>query len=394
MASSDQDTLTQDPLHRPLPEALSTNEAQLHRSSWYAEMRENHPVRYDEQRERWDVFRYADVNDVLRDHERFATMFDSSDEAKSMISQDPPEHGRLRNFASGWFTPRTLEEYRDRFEEIADDLIDEIATGNVDIVPAFTHPYPVMIIAESLGLPVEDYDQFMEWSDAALRVPVRTENEEEVTPEEQAQAKREMGQYFSELIEERADGDGNDLITIAATNDELTHEEKIMFCRGILVAGNVTTINLITNALWSFAEFDLFDEIRTGEIDREQAIEEVLRYRSPAQSVRRVTTQPVKIGGQAIEEGEVVVAWNGSANYDPEVFDAPEEFRPERKPNRHIGFGGGIHTCLGAPLARIETDIALERLLDRFDVIEPDLTDLSPQPIPFGLKSLPCYIEE
>lgn len=90
----------------------------------------------------------------------------------------------------------------------------------------------------------------------------------------------------------------------------------------------------------------------------------------------------------------MVVAWNGSANYDPEVFDAPEEFRPERKPNRHIGFGGGIHTCLGAPLARIETDIALERLLNRFDVIEPDLTDLSPQPIPFGLKSLPCYIEE
>lgn len=394
MASSDQDGTIQDPLHEPLPEALSTEKAQLHRSDWYAEMRQEEPVRYDEQRERWDVFRYEDVNRILRDHETFATTHGSGDGAKSMISEDPPEHGRLRNFSSSWFTPRTLEGYRDRFEEIADDLIDEIEPGNVDIVPAFTHPYPVMIIAESLGLPVEDYEQFMEWSDAALRVPVRTENEEEVTPEEQAQANREMGQYFSELIEERVDGDGNDLITIAATNDELTHEEKIVFCRGILVAGNVTTINLITNALWSFAEFDLFDEIRRGEIDREQAIEEVLRYRSPAQSVRRVTTQPVEVGGQAIEEGEVVVAWNGSANYDPEVFDAPEEFRPERKPNRHIGFGGGIHTCLGAPLARIETDIALERLLDRFDVIEPDLTDLSPQPNPFGLKSLPCYIEE
>lgn len=393
MASSDDNVLTEDLLHRPLPTAISTNDAQLHRSDWYAEMRENHPVHYDDERERWDVFRYADVNEILRDHERFATMFGSDDEAKSMISQEPPEHGRLRNFASSWFTPRVLEGYRDRFAAIADDLIDDIEPGSVDIVPAFTHPYPVMVIAESLGLPVEDYEQFMEWSDASLRVPVRTEDEEEVTPEEQAEAKRAMAEYFSDLIEERAGDDGNDLITIAANNDDLTHGEKIAFCRGILVAGNVTTINLITNALWCFAEFDLFESIRSGEIDRKRAIEEVLRYRSPAQSVRRVTTQPVEIGGQEIDEGEVVVAWNGSANYDPEVFEAPHEFRPERTPNRHIGFGSGIHVCLGAPLARIETDIALERLLDRFSVIEPDLSDLSAQPIPFGLKSLPCYLE-
>ena len=393
MASSDDTVSTRDPLHRPLPAAISTNDAQLHRSDWYAEMREDHPVHYDDERERWDVFRYADVNEIIRDHERFATMFDDAGDAKSMITQDPPEHGRLRNFASSWFSPRALEGYRNRFAAIADDLIDDIEPGQTDIVPAFTHPYPVMVIAESLGLPVEDYEQFMEWSDASLRVPVRTEDEEEVTPAEQAEATRAMAEYFSDLIEERTGDDGNDLITIAANNDDLTHAETIAFCRGILVAGNVTTINLITNALWCFAEFDLFDGIRSGETDREQAIEEVLRYRSPAQSVRRMTRQPVEIGGQEIDEGEVVVAWNGSANYDPEVFEAPHEFRPERSPNRHIGFGGGIHVCLGAPLARIETDIALERLLDRFSVIEPDLSDLSAQPIPFGLKSLPCYLE-
>nr|WP_233737985.1 cytochrome P450 [Halocatena pleomorpha] len=310
-----------------------------------------------------------------------------------MISEDPPEHGRLRNFSSSWFSPRTLREKRERFEEIADELIDDIEPGHVDIVPEFTHPYPVTIIAESLGLPIDDYEQFIEWSDAALRVPARTADEEEVTPEEQEQATQEMSRYFSELIDERSDGTDNDLITIAATNDELSHEEKITFCTGILVAGNVTTINLITNALWCFAEFDLFDDIRRGAVDREQAIEEVLRYRSPAQSLRRIATQPVEIGGKEIGEGELVVAWNGSANYDPAVFDAPEEFRPERKPNRHISFGGGIHTCLGAPLARLEADIALERLLDRFEVIEPDLSDLSPQEIPFGLKSLPCYLK-
>lgn len=393
MASSDQDGMIQDPLHQPLPEELSTEEAQLHRSGWYAEMRQEQPVRYDEQRDRWDVFRYEDVNRILRDHETFATTHSSSDGAKSMISEDPPEHGRLRNFSSSWFSPRTLREKRGRFEEIADELIDDIEPGHVDIIPEFTHPYPVTVIAESLGLPIEDYDQFIEWSDAALRVPPRTESEDEITPEQQEQAMEEMNHYFSELINERSDGNDNDLITIAATNDELSHEEKITFCTGILVAGNITTINLITNALWCFKEFDLFDDIRTGSVDREQAIEEVLRYRSPAQSLRRIATQPVEIGGKEIGEGELVTAWNGSANYDPAVFDAPEEFLPERKPNRHISFGGGIHTCLGAPLARIEADIALERLLDRFEVIEPDLSDLSPQTAPYGLKSLPCYLE-
>lgn len=394
MASSDQDGLIQDPLHQPLPEELSTEKTQLHRSGWYAEMRQEHPVRYDEQRDRWDVFRYADVNRILRDHETFATTHSSSDGAKSMISEDPPEHGRLRNFASSWFQPRTLRDKRARFEEIADELIDDIEPGTVDIIPEFTHPYPVTVIAESLGLPLEDYEQFIEWSDAALRVPPRTENEDEVTPEQQEQAMGEMSQYFSELLTERSNGSGDDLITIAAANDDLSHEEKVTFCIGILVAGNITTINLITNALWCFEEFDLFDDIRTGSVDREQAIEEVLRYRSPAQSVRRIATQPVEIGDKEIGEGELVTAWNGSANYDPAVFDAPEEFRPEREPNRHIAFGGGIHICLGAPLARIEADIALERLLDRFDVIEPDLSDLSPQAIPYGLTSLPCYLEK
>jgi cytochrome P450 len=214
------------------------------------------------------------------------------------------------------------------------------------------------------------------------------------TPEEQETAIREMSQYFSELVNERADGDSNDLITITATNDNLSHKEKVTFCHGILVAGNVTTINLITNALWCFGEFDLFEDIRSGSIDRKQAIEEVLRYRSPAQSLVRKTTQSVEIGGKEIGEGELVTAWSGSANHDPATFDAPEEFRPERKPNRHLSFGGGIHICLGAPLARLEADIALERLLDRFEVVEPDLSDLSPQAAPFGLKSLPCYLEK
>lgn len=396
MASSNQNDVMQDPLQQPMPEEFTTNEVWLHPSDWYAKMRENNPVRYDPDRDRWDVFRYADVNNILRDHEKFAPTHGDPNGPKTMVSETPPEHGRLRTFASEWFQPRTLREYRPRFEEIADEILDDIEPGTVEIVSEYTHPYPVIVIAESLGLPVEDYDQFMQWSDDFLRVPARTEDEELATRKEQAQAKQEMSQYFSELITQRMNGDGNDndLITITAMNDELTHEEKVAFCIGILVAGNVTTINLITSALWCFAEFDLFDDIRSGAIDRTQAIEEVLRYRSPAQALTRVTRKPVEIAGQEIDEGEHVVAWAGSANFDPEVFDAPDEFRPERKPNRHLAFGGGIHICLGAPLARAEADVALERLLNRFEVIAPDLSDPSAQPIPYGLKSLPCYLEK
>jgi cytochrome P450 len=120
----------------------------------------------------------------------------------------------------------------------------------------------------------------------------------------------------------------------------------------------------------------------------------VIRYRSPIQSLDRVALEDVELNGQQIQEGDVVTAWLGAANRDPELFDAPEEFRPERSPNRHIAFGKGVHYCLGAPLARIEADVAFEVLLDRFETIEADLTDLQPLYSLYGLESITCIYEE
>lgn len=148
-----------------------------------------------------------------------------------------------------------------------------------------------------------------------------------------------MSEYFSEFIDERADGGGDDLVTLAATADKLTHEEKIGFCILLLLAGNVTTTNLITNALWCFEEHDLIHPIRRGSISRTQALKEVLRYRSPVQSLQHVTMEPVELGGEEIEAGMFVTAWVGSANRDPAIFDVPTEFNPERRPNRHIPSG-------------------------------------------------------
>ncbi|GKZ15450.1 putative cytochrome P450 YjiB [Haladaptatus sp. T7] len=401
MASSNQGVAFRTP-----PKALASEQAQLNPFDWYAEMRREHPVRYDDQRGRWDVFKYEDVKQIVSDHETYASDVASTDirlvdrdfdtdRAPSMIRADPPAHGRLRNFVNSRFQPGSIAEHRARFEQIADDLLDDIDSGaNVDIIDKFSHPYPVTIIADLLGLPRDDYDQFLTWSKAATELSLTGDEKAiESNKRRRARVQREMREYFSNLISERATGSGDDLITLAAMNDGLTHEEKISFCLTLLIAGNVTTVNLITNALWCFEENDLFDAVRTGAVSRTKVIEEVLRYRSPAQTVRRVTTKPVELGGRRIDAGELVLARVGSANRDPARFDSPEEFRPERSPNPHIAFGGGIHFCLGAQLARLEADIALEKLLDRFEVINPDLSDLSPQTFLYGVKSFPCRLE-
>ncbi|EFW90535.1 cytochrome P450 [Haladaptatus paucihalophilus DX253] len=388
------------------PEELYDRQRQLDPFDWYARMRRESPVRYDESRKMWDVFRYEDVDRVLSDYDAFssdmrdaeAVSFDD-DQAmrRTMINAEPPEHDRLRRFVDERFRPGTIRELQPRLEAFAAEFLDAVEDADrIDLVGDFAYPFPVTVIAELLGIPADRRDQFKSWSDALVASPTEeTTAAMEKNERQRQRARREMAEYFGDLLDERADGDGDDLITLAATSDDLERDEKVGFCILLLIAGNITTTNLITNAVWCFDEHDVTDAVRTGEIDRKQAIEEVLRYRSPAQSIRRVATRDVELGGETIEAGELVTAWIGSANRDPDVFDAPEEFRPERSPNRHIAFGKGIHYCLGAPLARVEADIALDALLDRFDTIEP--TDEPKSPLStqllHGLEALPCRVE-
>ncbi len=394
MAHADERTVFSAP-----PAALSDEQSQLEPFDWYERMRRTAPVQYDDQLNRWHLFRYEDVATVLRDHERFTADISSTDidlvdgdpfetpgTTSSMLRTAPPDHSRRRTFAAPRFQPGAIAEHRAEFDAIATDLLDSIEPNStVELIDAFTHPFPVTVIASLLGLPPVKHDQFREWSLATTSL----------SPTDAAaarSAREEMRAYFSKLVRERADGDGDDLISLAASNDALSHEETITFCTTILVAGNVTTVNLITSALWCFAEFDLFEAVRSGAIDRETVIEEVLRYRSPAQSVRRVTTEPVTLGGTQIDANELLVAYIGAANRDPARFEDPEAFKPERTPNPHLTFGGGVHFCLGAQLARLETAIAIERLLDRFSVIEPDCSSLRPQSLVYGVQEFPCYL--
>ncbi|WP_408956708.1 cytochrome P450 [Natrinema sp. 74] len=389
---------------RQPPEAIRSREGQLDPFEWYAKMRQEAPVHFDEQRQTWDVFRYDDAKRVLNDHDAFtadrgqaavdsatSTEDDGGTILETMIGVDPPEHERLRGFVNERFQPGSIRDYRSRIAELTDELTAQIeGDGQFDFVDEFAVPLPVIVIAELLGIPSERREQFKDWSDSLIARPDNTSASVERVQRQREQARKEMGEYFAELLEDRRTGDGDDLITLAATTEELSTEERIGFCMLLLLAGNITTTNLLTNAVWCFEEQGLMDAIRTGEIDRKNAIEEVLRYRSPVQSVRRIAAEDVELNGHHIQSGAIVTVWLGSANRDPEVFDAPESFRPERKPNRHVSFGSGVHYCLGAPLARLEADVALEGLFDRFDRIEVDRTDLRPLRSLYGLRSLPC----
>ncbi|WP_323174611.1 cytochrome P450 [Natrialba sp. PRR66] len=388
------------------PEAIRSQEGQLSPFDWYAEMRAEDPVRFDEQREMWDIFRYEDVDRVLKDHDAFTARrtrednefsSDAEDDTgmlQTMITVDPPEHNRLRGFVDERFQPGSIREYQPRVEAVTEDVLDALAgEEQFDFVDEFAIPFPVTVIAELLGIPAERRDQFKAWSDALIARPKNgTQTEIRRIQQERQQARQEMSDYFTKLVAERRGGDGDDFITLAANTEELSREEKVGFCILLLLAGNITTTNLLTNAIWSLEEQGLTDAVRTGAIDRKQVVEEVLRYRSPVQSLNRIAIADVELNGKQIQAGDAVTLWLGAANRDPEIFDAPEEFRPERRPNRHMAFGMGVHFCLGAHLARMEADVAMQQLLERFDRLDANLSNLDPLYSLYGLKSLPCEV--
>ncbi|RRJ31420.1 cytochrome P450 [Halocatena pleomorpha] len=387
------------------PAPLQDREGRLDPFDWYQKMRDERPVSYDEERRAWDVFKYDAVRTVLSDYETFSSdtppdddsgADDSSPLSASMISVDPPEHERLRQFVDDRFQPDAIRDRRPYIETVAESLLDDIEGETFDIVSAYSFPLPVIVIAELLDIPAERRDEFKQWSDALVAAP-REQTEETLRKNEQhrTQSIAEMSSFFRNALTERRGSDRDDLVTLAANAEALSPTEQLGFCILLLIAGNITTTNLITNAIWSFAEQDILHAVASGAVDRKQAIEEALRFRSPVQAMSRVATEDTEIDGVEIAADERVTAWIGSANRDESVFDNPDEFLPERSPNRHIAFGTGVHYCLGAPLARLEAGVALSTLFDRYDTIELRDDQFQPvsSPIVYGLESLPLHVE-
>lgn len=344
-----------------------TSDSQLNPYPWYAEKRESAPVSYNSETGMWSVFDYQDVQRVLSEHATFSSNYMGGGPlSESLIGMDPPRHRQLRNIVTQAFTPRTVAQLVPRITEIVNNLLDQaIPRGKMDVVDDLAYPLPITVIAELLGVPTEDRDLFRRWSNAI----VSTSAVVGLDPE------TEMGEYFLRMIKRRREEPKDDLISAllaAQINDEhLSITEVLGFCFLLLVAGNETTTNLIGNALLCLDSYaEAWKQLRAEPALAPAVVEEVLRYLSPVQSMFRLTTSETTIGEQVIPAHKMVLAWIGSANRDEQQFPDADTFDIRRTPNRHIAFGHGIHFCLGAPLARLETKIVLEALLERFSEIQ------------------------
>ncbi len=360
---------------------------------WFSNMRKNSPVEKAGDNA-WNVFRYEDVKAVFTNYEVFSSQGAPSSEdpiESSLLRQDPPKHRQLRRLVSHAFTPRMIESLAPKIEEITKSLLDEAEKkGKMDIVADLASPLPIVVIAEMLGVSLEYRERFKAWSDALVG-----DNYEAYI-----QCQREMSEYFSAIAEDRRRHPQDDLITklveARIDNESLTELEIIGFCILLLVAGNETTTNLISSAVLAI---DSLPEVRAELLaDRSLipgALEEVFRYFSPVQVMFRRVKQETELGGRKLRENEHVYIWMASANHDEAVFERPDVFNIHRSPNPHLGLGSGIHYCLGSQLARMESRIAIEALLERFPEYRRDrsapLTRMD-STMMFALKELPVIL--
>ena len=374
----------------------------------YHRLRDEDPVHHSPL-DFWVLTRYEDVAAVLRDPRFIKEPLVSMVAARfgvtvppgvglSMLDRDPPDHTRLRSLVSKAFTPRVVEGLRPRLQKIVDDLITRAeAVGRMDLIEEFAYPIPVNVICEMLGVPIGDHERFKGWSlDIARGLDSVWLPPESEIPKRSGAARHAIGDYMRGLIAERRASPRGDLLSalIAAeeAGDKLSEDELIATCILLLIAGHETTVNLIGNGTLALLRHP--EELRRlretpGLIT--SAVEELLRYDGPVQRTARITSTEVTIGGRTIGKGEMVMPFIGAADRDPSQFTGPDRLDLGRTDNRHIAFGWGIHFCLGAPLARVEGQIAIDTLVRRL----PRLTLVDDEPeyrqslTLRGLKALP-----
>ncbi|MGG3622069.1 cytochrome P450 [Bacillus gobiensis] len=377
---------------------LRSKEDQLYPFSVYGRLRKETPVRYDENRGCWDVFRYDDVHFVLKNPKLFSSQRGGENFQGSILTMDPPRHSKMRNLVNKAFTPKAIRNLEKRIEEVTTYLIDQVKENErMDIVHDLAGPLPVIIIAELLGVPAKDREFFKTYSDILV---AGAEDDSEKAFERIAQKRKEgsefLRDYFIKIIEERKAHPEEDLISLLLSaeidGEKLTEDEILAFSILLLVAGNETTTNLITNAVRYLVEDKKIQEQARADLSLIQnLVEETLRFYPPIQAIGRVAKEDVEIGGQFIQKGSQVVSWVASANRDEDKFEEADRFLLERKSNPHMSFGFGIHFCLGAPLARQEGAIVLSTLLKKFsDLSKFEETALEPiqSPFVFGVKNL------
>ena len=358
----------------------------------FARLRRDDPVHWSPAMKAWIVTRYADVKRITLDTtaisaDRLSPFFAADPARRSrieslirylnhwMVFRDPPDHTRLRRLLNKAFTPRAVEALRANIEQIVALLFDRMAAkqragATVDWIADFAYPLPATVIMDLLGVPRADLERVKVWSDdIALFIGTA-----QVAGDKYARAEtgaKAMADYFRTLVDARTLLPTDDMISkLVAARDEqdaLTSDEVIGTCILLLFAGHETTTNLIGNGLYYSLTFaDQWQRLVADPTRADNAVEEWLRYDGPSGAIARVVARDVEFGGKRLRRGERVFAFVNSANRDPEQFADPDRFDLGRDAGGHLTFGHGIHFCLGAPLARLEAQIALSRLVERF----------------------------
>ena len=371
-----------------LPEFVVDPHPQLHR------LRAEDPVHYSSAIGVWILTRYADVHMALRDprfscaagnwehYEKFFLRGGSRTSpmaemySKWMLQTDPPDHTRLRGLVNKAFTPRVVETMRPRIQRIVDDLIDKVAlSGSIEIMSDIAFPLPILVISDLLGVPREDYEKIRVWSEGLLpslspaisAAGVARVNETIIAYRE----------YFRDLANQRRREPKEDMLTAlifaSEQGDKLTEDELLATCILISFAGHATTAQLTGKAMLELMTHRAeFEKLRADPSLIDGAIEEVCRFESPLQILFRTTKADVQIDDKVIPARKMVFLSLAAANRDPAQFPEPDLFDITRSPNKHVAFAHGIHFCVGAPLARLEGQIAVNTILRRLPELSCD----------------------
>jgi cytochrome P450 len=390
-------------------QALMTPE--LHQDPYrlYAQMRREHPV-YRSSQGLWYLTRYADVEAALgdlrlsSDRERMTRALATRKGPMQRLSKlmqrlgrvmtntDPPDHTRLRKLVNKVFTARRIQNLRPRIQEIVDELLDAaLAAGpTMDLIPALASPLPFTVICELVGIPQSDQERVRAWYDQ-LRAPIMAQSIERIEA-----IVTQVEDYLADLIRRRRADPADDiisaLITVQERGDQLTDEEVIYTCFMLLPAGDETVTNLIGSGTLALLRHpDQLHRLHQDPTLIEPAIEELLRYDAPTQTIVRVVAEAVEINGQTLAEGDPVFLVLAAANRDPDRFYDPDRLDLTRPDNRHLSFGTGPHFCLGAPLARLEGEVAIGTLVRRLPTLRLDTETVQwrPNPVLRGLARLP-----
>ncbi|MFB6799754.1 cytochrome P450 [Peribacillus butanolivorans] len=357
--------------------------------AWCKQMLENDPVSYHEGTNTWNVFKYEDVKRVLSDYKYFTSERQrttisvgtdskegSAPEKIKITEADPPVHRNRRSLLAAAFTPRGLQNWEPRIQEIADELVEQMgADKEIDIVQSLASPLPIIVMSDLMGVPSKDRLLFKKWVDI-LFLPFDKEKQEKVNEMKQVAA-REYYEYLYPIVVQKrlhpADDIISDLLKAEVDGETFTDDEVVRTTMLILGAGVETTSHLLANTFYSLLYDDnkVYEELRNNLDLVPQAVEEMLRYRFNLTKLDRTVKEDNDLLGVDLKKGDVVVAWMSAANMDEEMFEDAFTLNIHRPNNKkHLAFGNGPHFCLGAPLARMEAKIALTTFLEKYSHIE------------------------